>query len=1526
MTNSLTNSLSKLKGFIYYFFLKLFSPKNNKPRRSFFRHLINLFIGIFFSILLILVIFFFVAQTTYFKEFLREEVVKLVNDEINGTISIGKIHGTFFSSVYIDDVLLKKDNDSLAYIKSVKLVFNPLQLIFKRIYIRDFNLSDVKIFLVHDDSLKHWNFDNLSKKKKEHDTTKSSLPFLIVIKNAQINNFNVKISNFENRFKYNTTKQFDINNFIVTNFNLRTNGNLYLDTNYFHINVLDISFNTNLANITSIKLASKFNILNNGIEINKLNFSTNNSELDVKLKLNKFYLFDSLKKDDNNNADLELNISSNLSGKDLQGFSDVLKNINAKISLVLDGKLNNFNIQQLIVVQNKSILNLKGSLKLNNNNNYSYRIETQDSKINVKEIAKDFNIEAIKKFKFEQVNLDAVIDGDKNNVYPTILLKSNYGNIGISGFLKNISLDTNSYSFKLMIDRFNLNSISDLNSSISFNTIITGSGFELSKMHTNVLMLFDKSYVDKYSIDTSKYHINVDKGIIYLNLHNQINDGELSINGKVDLSSKVPTYKIDAILNRINLKKLVNDSLDNTNINMNISLEGKSFNIDSIDAKLNLNLRNSIFNKRLVSGLNFDFHIFNPFKNYQTLEIRSNVFDADFTAKGGLKLATDLIGTQVKELTYIFTKKIKQFNPVLFGDTTFIDTTNLFAAKKDRLENYEISYFVKIKDVNVASRIFTNYRFLIDGELFGIIASNKDKFTTSLNFDIPKLEIKENFTTLTYISDLKSSYLLEQKYGNADLSNFNTKFDLKIGKVFSATDIKDINFGFDLNNKKLTIYTDLVYDTLVELSSKCNFDFSADTVYKMNFEKLKLNYNKYEWFLNKPIQASIYKDRVILEQFWIGREKTRLQLVGEVNDSLIYFSANMPSNPIKDLIRYFYNGKEKLPDIDGLINTTFSIDGNIYDPSIVFELGIQNFSFNKMNFGNLDLHADYYGGELKYSILFVDTTLNYENPILDIAGNYPVDVQILGAKNLNKNVNPQPINVDIKSKDFNLKALGNFIPVFQDQGGFLNADINVKGQTINDLLINGNINIKDSYFKLKTNRLTYNLNSDINIKDNIVYIDNLTLSNKDKISNKGKLKCVGLIDFTNLKYNKVKLKLNGGIGLLSSKYKNPDSPVNGDLYIETKKDLNIYLDEFTANVEGNLIISNTDVTFLFPDQAYSTEESNDIEFVIKTEEKKKEYVISRQELLSKSLIQQTRTVKQKEMQQQSKSNLNMNFDIAVELQDENKITFVLPPVEMDQQLVAYLSGKLTYKFIDGKSYLQGKLTLEDNSYLNYIKKFSASGDIIFESDIANPRLDIVATYVSNYVDTLKNFDDDVAVKIKINGYPRELGKNFANSPDNIKVYMGRSNIEKNIPDPDKDIIDAGTFIITGKFKKDLTALDKNLLANQSGILASAGTAAVGAAMTAVANNILGDAVKNIDLRQNQRQESRIYISGKVGAFTYTIGSPTQGWQDLSKADIKLEYNILRKIYFRIEQKQPLIESTTFQNEIKELGVRIKYEF
>ncbi len=197
--NKLSLIFNNIVQYIKKFLAFLTKKEQASKKRNYFKHLINIANVLLGIILVLFTITFFILQTDWFKETLRKEIIKTANEELDATLSIGKIHGTFFTSIIIDDVLLKRYGDTLAYIDKVQLHYNPIQLIFKRIYVRELSLLNPKIFLLHDDSLKHWNYDNLAKNPSPEDTTKSSFPLLIVIKNAKIDNLYLKIANYNRR-------------------------------------------------------------------------------------------------------------------------------------------------------------------------------------------------------------------------------------------------------------------------------------------------------------------------------------------------------------------------------------------------------------------------------------------------------------------------------------------------------------------------------------------------------------------------------------------------------------------------------------------------------------------------------------------------------------------------------------------------------------------------------------------------------------------------------------------------------------------------------------------------------------------------------------------------------------------------------------------------------------------------------------------------------------------------------------------------------------------------------------------------------------------------------------------------------------------------------------------------------------------------------------------------------------------------------------------------------------------------------
>jgi hypothetical protein len=88
---------------------------------------------------------------------------------------------------------------------------------------------------------------------------------------------------------------------------------------------------------------------------------------------------------------------------------------------------------------------------------------------------------------------------------------------------------------------------------------------------------------------------------------------------------------------------------------------------------------------------------------------------------------------------------------------------------------------------------------------------------------------------------------------------------------------------------------------------------------------------------------------------------------------------------------------------------------------------------------------------------------------------------------------------------------------------------------------------------------------------------------------------------------------------------------------------------------------------------------------------------------------------------------------------------------------------------------------------------------------------------------------------------------------------------------------------------------------------------------------LGSYVQNVEARR-VGTATKFNLSGSVNKFRYTIGGTTDIFQDLSQANIKVEYPILKSLIIRFERKQAIIETNSLNEMIDELGLKYRFEF
>ena len=120
----------------------------------------------------------------------------------------------------------------------------------------------------------------------------------------------------------------------------------------------------------------------------------------------------------------------------------------------------------------------------------------------------------------------------------------------------------------------------------------------------------------------------------------------------------------------------------------------------------------------------------------------------------------------------------------------------------------------------------------------------------------------------------------------------------------------------------------------------------------------------------------------------------------------------------------------------------------------------------------------------------------------------------------------------------------------------------------------------------------------------------------------------------------------------------------------------------------------------------------------------------------------------------------------------------------------------------------------------------------------------------------------------------------------------------------------------------MTPQDKNAA---SGQFSNTATSMAGSVIGGLLNNSLGNYVRNVELRR-VGTATKFNLSGSVNKFRYTIGGTTDLFQDLSQANIRIEYPILNSLLIRLERKQAVIETNSSNQMIDELGLKYRFEF
>jgi hypothetical protein len=1445
-------------------------------------------------------------QTSPVKNWIKNLIVETVNKEINGNISIGKLDGTFFTSIQLENLLLTTNNgDTVAYFKYLSIKTSPLKLLSKEIYIRQILINQITLNLV-EESDGELNITKIYPVSEEpEDTSETKFPFIISVENLEIKNLNFNLQSYENNNSKRIYKVLNTEDLRISNFELLLSAKVDINKPEFNIEISNLKFKPNLENFELAELSGKFFISDSSVAVSDLSIKTNYSQFSVSSEIVSLDLINKFSIEYLETSPLKLSLKmDNFNFIDLSSFVEETDFLTGDISgeLEVTGSLENLNISKLnLTFQETNIMGYAQIQKTLDGSDMIINANLDKSILNLIDLNKLLSDVRIPNYDLGVIKFDKIrFSGKPTNFKSELSMVSKSGNLNL---LTSFNFNSPNPIYDVLIYSNNLNLFPLIGQTTNLNSEIKvkGEGFEIEKMTSKQSILLNNSKFENLEILSMNFSSQINDKILNFSLELESDTTDVSLNGKIDfLRPNDPYFDINGSIKEINIASIIGDSSLSSNLNFNFDIEGKGKDIDSMNLFAVVDITDSYLSNIQIDSTRIILDVRRNDNGNKVLNLISNLID--FTVIGNYKLSSlvKTLGYQSELLTQEIQKKFSAPLDLELKPTE----ENIQSTAQIKGQKFEAKLLLDFKEFVPLKFDYKN-SIEIGGEIRGNLVSDEENLNLKLN---------ANLNYLKFLSD-NNLFFLTHTLLDFSLKKINLQhqqFDTEIRTKITSD---RIYFGNSIYNFNSEI---LFYNDSIKFESKGFYEdyLSFDFTFLSNIENefINIDFSNVN-FLFKGIPISNYenlniaysKNDILINKFQIKVSEGLLTAKGKFgnsHDGLLEFKFSdiKGSSILKRLLDLPANA-----ELSSNIDLQGSLAGNFDNPKLNLNYNSNELKINERILGDIISNINYSEDNLFINFKLIEKISDKSFERLVAEGNIP-----LSNKSKNDTIKTDnEINLKIISDDLNLKGFDNLIPDVSINDGFLESEVYIKGTLTRPYVI-GYLNLNEISLTPAFNNLVYFVSSKIFWDDEIINIEELSISNSDDIKNGGYIKGNGIIKLTNLLPDSILIKLNGNIKLLDQITKEVNPIIYGDLTVSSPSDIIFSLNKNELNLKLPINITKADVILPLSKTAYA--KTSDIIYRYATDFNKSE-VESELEKLIEEFEKRKRT-----QIEEINGSKQFNYDISISTANDAKVTVILSK-ELNQDLVALLSGNINLSSKEGISRTSGQFNLLEGSKLSFIKTFEARGNIRLEK-FDNPLLDITATYRDYYYPVSESgtsTEEEVAIKIKLKGPLSELNKNFVKDPENIGVYIGAENILKDQRDETKTPTDALFFIIAGKFTDGATTQERNAVASTAASFA-------GSIIGNVLNQYVGDYVRSVQLRQFGDQ-TKFSLIGKVGNFKYEIGGTTEIFQDLSRANVKIELPIQQRLFMRLERKESFSEQSTLNaNLYNELGIKYKFEF
>lgn len=666
-------------------------------------------------------------------------------------------------------------------------------------------------------------------------------------------------------------------------------------------------------------------------------------------------------------------------------------------------------------------------------------------------------------------------------------------------------------------------------------------------------------------------------------------------------------------------------------------------------------------------------------------------------------------------------------------------------------------------------------------------------------------------------------------------------------------------------------------------------------LWDVDLDSVSIGVNGYRLANVEPASVSVGRDGFLFRSMHLATEAQDFSVAGTfspagVSDMSVTFS-NFLAGDLRHVLRRT-SYASLVNDVGGIVAGTASFRGTLDHPNLRLELGADGVRLQETVFGRFDVRMSYFEESLDLFVrLQSRTDVLRSRPDLLVTGRIPYALSLKGpAREIPADA---PLDLEINSPGLDLRFLEPFlVDVTRAMRGTLVCDLRLKG-TVSEPMYEGSAAVRNARFLFVPTRYEYLLDGDLRPEGKQFRLDDVVIRNTPEDFADGRMQASGTLTLHGVSLRGFDLRFNGQLQVLrEDSSRLMGQAFYGDLTAETGPQGLIWQGDLDrSSLKGTVLVRNAQITL--PPEREAPRYSVRLIDVIRAHDP--EGATARLEVTEEAQeVSPSATPKI-----EPSFTDRIDFDLVVQTQGNTQVRFVFNR-QTNDVLFADLRGRMGFQRDRSSMRLTGEVEVTNRSYYNFLKRFGATGKILFTGNPLDPELDITARYegihrvmaapgsLEQTTSSTSGRDERVAVILYLKGPRSKLETRFdieVEKPDGSKVLRSASATPGDVE------ADAIAFVMSNQFRDELTEQQRTELLGQNLGYGLASGLITGPLSETLRRSTKGS-IQSLDViyygGSQFGEGTDIRVAGQLGDAIYRIGGRVFGEGGIDRSNVIVE--------------------------------------